>query len=515
MLPAGSILVSNKINDAMIRQINILTILTMFCAVLAMPAYGQWFSWESRSGLSYDQVVTLGNEMAQRGYAPTRIESSVENGELKFASIWIKEKELSKERWQFGVKLDEEAFLDQVNRMKSQGFAPIDVSVSPENGQPIFSGIWASGAMANWQSRHGLTKADVISRTKDNAQKGLELVDINAYPTAGGIRYAAIWGDPGLGQQINLVGVSESEFRKELANLPAGFVPYNINVSGLLGQMYYSVIFVKDDSFVYDIRYGMDEPNLQAYFNRQVDAGFAPHGITAYNQAGAPRYAAIFAKKKQERPLQSPVYALPDVSLPAASGRTLAIEPVLQQTKVWCWLAVGEMVFRHYGIKNANPGGNFQCGIIGTLMSDTECSTGCFNARCIRPSGSNLATVRMLKDYAWLASRRVLTADEGYELPFAAIKANIDDGRPIIAGISPIRRQYYDGAEHVALIVGYETKGSGVNVIVNDPFPYPPMGNPYTRNGAVALSDFRYRMPLRNFTQNLFWHWSIHNITIQ
>ena len=172
------------------------------------------------------------------------------------------------------------------------------------------------------------------------------------------------------------------------------------------------------------------------------------------------------------------------------------------------------MVFRHFGVRNNNPAGNFQCGIIGTIMSDTECYTNCFNARCIRPSGSNYATVKMLKDYAWLSSKRVLTASETYELPFAVIKANIDAQKPIIAGVSPTRKQYYEGAEHVALIVGYEAGPSGVNVIINDPYPYPPMGNFYTQNGATALSDYQYKMSLRDFTKNLFWHWSIHNISV-
>ena len=478
-------------------------------------ARSEWFSWESRAGLSYEQVVTLASEMATRGYAPTRIESNVENGELRFATIWIKEQELAKQRWQFGVRLNADALQRHVDDVKAKGFAPVDVAVATVAGQPVFSMISGTGALNNWQLRHGLTAREVITRTDEYARSGLDLIDINAYPTETGMRFAAIWGDAGFDGQVTEIAVTESQFQRQLERLPAGFVPFNVNVGSIGDETVYSGIFVKDDEHLYDVRYGLTEAQLQAYFDRQVDAGFAPHALAAYNIKLQPKYAAVFAKKRQTEVKANPVFTVPDIGLPTGTRRVLEIPPVYQQTKVWCWLAVGEMVFRHYGVRNNNTSGNFQCGIIGTIMSDTECYSNCFNARCIRGSGSNYATVKMLKDYAWMSSRRVLSASETYELPFAAIKANIDAGRPIIAGVSPTRRQYYEGAEHVALIVGYEAGPGGVHLIVNDPFPYPPMGNPYTRNGARAVSDYQYRIPMLNFTRDLFWHWSIHNISVE
>jgi hypothetical protein len=56
------------------------------------------------------------------------------------------------------------------------------------------------------------------------------------------------------------------------------------------------------------------------------------------------------------------------VGWPASTKASeLLIDPVYQQTPVWCWAAVGEMVFTHYGVANINPAGNFQCGIIALL----------------------------------------------------------------------------------------------------------------------------------------------------
>src|SRR5689334_6854940 len=45
----------------------------------------------------------------------------------------------------------------------------------------------------------------------------------------------------------------------------------------------------------------------------------------------------------------------------------LVVAPVQQETEVWCWLAVGEMVFRYYGLPSVNGFGDYQCGIVGAL----------------------------------------------------------------------------------------------------------------------------------------------------
>jgi len=47
-----------------------------------------------------------------------------------------------------------------------------------------------------------------------------------------------------------------------------------------------------------------------------------------------------------------------------SKAEQLSIDPEIQSSPVWCWLAVGKMVFRHFDIENVNPL-NYQCGIVG------------------------------------------------------------------------------------------------------------------------------------------------------
>jgi len=195
---------------------------------------------------------------------------------------------------------------------------------------------------------------------------------------------------------------------------------------------------------------------------------------------------------------------------PAAAAR-LPIAPVVQQTHVWCWVAVGEMIFRHAGVRGVNPVGNFQCGIVGLLAAGTPasaCATQC--ELCAVPAGSAAAIRDMLEDYP----RRV-AAVTGRPTP--RIRAHIvrralipgevvdeiDRTRPIVAGISPAGRPA-GGSAHVALIVGYEA--GGATLIVNDPYPFPGSQNPYfAAGGTPTQHPGAYRIPYHAFQRGLDW----------
>jgi hypothetical protein len=38
--------------------------------------------------------------------------------------------------------------------------------------------------------------------------------------------------------------------------------------------------------------------------------------------------------------------------------------------------------------------------------------------------------------------------------------------------------------------------------------------NPFLREGGVKLKNNQYKIAIRNFTEGVFWNWSIYNISI-
>ncbi len=194
----------------------------------------------------------------------------------------------------------------------------------------------------------------------------------------------------------------------------------------------------------------------------------------------------------------------------AAEQRRLPISPVMQQTPVWCWAAVAEMVLRYSGYPALNTA-SYQCGIVATLGG--PCAHNCGFPPCITGIGNTHNFARVLEAYPQVA--RMLTGRDfddlavelADRLSFDDIADEIDAGRPVVAGISPggLAPFLPDGiSEHVALIIGYAVRGERGYLIVNDPMPVQAIGfDPYLHAGARMLRPGQYEVSYRDFVIRL------------
>jgi hypothetical protein len=212
----------------------------------------------------------------------------------------------------------------------------------------------------------------------------------------------------------------------------------------------------------------------------------------------------------------------------AARAATLNIVPVVQQTPEWCWLATGEMIFRYYNIPANNA--NFQCGEARFQGAVQVAPTGpmAFNGPCWMNcvpcagvgAGSVQGLVNMIVQYPYGMS---IVTGQTYRLQTpkvslqpmqpAAVKAEIDAGRPIIAGISPGEGMQPLGiAQHAVLMVGYDNNGA--TLIINDPFFYQQAGMtpPYVQVGGAQLELGRFSVPFNAMIGRINWNNAVYGI---
>ncbi len=171
----------------------------------------------------------------------------------------------------------------------------------------------------------------------------------------------------------------------------------------------------------------------------------------------------------------------------------LPVRVVSQETPVWCWAASSEMVLNYLGYPNANPAGDFQCGIVAVTFP--ECDLNCF--QCIAPIGPLPNGVDVLKNYINYSNRQGFYRDDirpryVANPTFGEIRDAIDRGYPIIAGISPQGPPSNPAfTAHAVVITGYIDRGySDRAVIVNDPliFQYG-YANPYDVPGSAVADN--------------------------
>ena len=183
---------------------------------------------------------------------------------------------------------------------------------------------------------------------------------------------------------------------------------------------------------------------------------------------------------------------------PIPDGRSvLPIDPVVQQTQLWCWAAVSQMTLEYYGYGTINPVGDYQCGIVSLLGG--ICSVSCYS--CVVGIATTYNLAEALRRYQRLA-RSFGVGGDAFDphvtggLSAERIAREIRGSRPVMAGISTTGRGYSyppGFGEHVTLIVGYDKDGDAIDLIVNDPFPYAYIGHdPYLSVGAKRLKPGQY-----------------------
>jgi hypothetical protein len=204
--------------------------------------------------------------------------------------------------------------------------------------------------------------------------------------------------------------------------------------------------------------------------------------------------------------------------MPVRADVDLGIAPVQQATPVWCWLAVGEMLFRKLGVPAVNP--HYQCGVIGAISIATnqdDCARDC--RRCAFPAGTASTVLGMLVDYprraALLSGRSAprVFATHADALTPPELRRELEAGRPVLAGINPgllgggAAPDGFAASAHVALIVGYAERDGKLWLLVNDPFPFGPPSwpDPYLAAGATLVQPGRYAVPYATFTGGLGW----------
>lgn len=202
-------------------------------------------------------------------------------------------------------------------------------------------------------------------------------------------------------------------------------------------------------------------------------------------------------------------------SLAKASSETLSIGPVMQETPEWCWLAVGQMIFEHFDIPAVNP--DYQCGIVAYWGAHPTpygwqgpCMANC--RACPLPAGSFSTIAAMLHQYPRMAGAQpLLFTSSSSPVSTARIKDEIDNGRPILIGVTP-SGAHLPVSQHVALIVGYDEDEDIFYAIVNDPFPYRFYNiDPFVQLGGEMVEPGQYKIKYQTLRGPLRWRETIYN----
>jgi hypothetical protein len=131
---------------------------------------------------------------------------------------------------------------------------------------------------------------------------------------------------------------------------------------------------------------------------------------------------------------------------------------------------------------------------------------------CLNAGGTTQRIAAVMQLYAALARQMTGFFDPNFRVQTLGILApqqivsQINSRTPIVAGISPGSVPYPPGlgvSQHAVVIVGYDDTAGSFKVVINDPYPYPPMAIPYVNAGAAMIAYGQYLVPYELFV-NVF-----------
>lgn len=178
-----------------------------------------------------------------------------------------------------------------------QGYRLTDVSGYNVNGTVRYAALWEKKAGPEWVARHGMSSADYQSYYNTYVGQGYRLTLVDGYESGGQARYAAIWEKTTGPALVARHGLTSAQYQAQYDQwVGQGYRLSLVEGYGVGGTDYYAAIWEKTTGPALVARHGMTAATYQSNFDTFVGQGYRLTHVSAYQLAGADRYAAIWEK---------------------------------------------------------------------------------------------------------------------------------------------------------------------------------------------------------------------------
>ncbi len=153
------------------------------------------FPWKVVWGKSQSYFSKSISSMRSQGYRLHDLEVYKDEGDTRFAGIFLKDPRGAYVRW----RLTRGQFDRDFKVMTRQGYTPIDLEVINERGTLRYSSVWIENPGGpGWRMRWGLTNGEFLDELDTYRSKGYRPIDIEVYGIGARTRYGYVMvHDPG------------------------------------------------------------------------------------------------------------------------------------------------------------------------------------------------------------------------------------------------------------------------------------------------------------------------------
>jgi CubicO group peptidase (beta-lactamase class C family) len=154
--------------------------------------YAMNLGWASFRNISSNRFSQLFDQYSNNGYILIDIDAYTLDNNLRYAMIW--RQNTDNRAWAAHRDLSSQAYGDLWTDYRDRGFRVVDQEAYMTSQGLRFAGIWVENKEGfSWSSRRNMTSDDYAEYFIEQKDLGRRIIDLEIYSTDAGIRYAAIW----------------------------------------------------------------------------------------------------------------------------------------------------------------------------------------------------------------------------------------------------------------------------------------------------------------------------------
>ncbi len=257
--------------------------------------YEKGLQWVSLRDLTSAEFSTNFKKYTKAGYLMIDVDAYKSGSNLRYAMVWRKNKD--NRGWAEHRDMTSDQYHAKWQEYKTKGYRPLDVESYRVNGTQKYAGIWVQNKERyGWSSKRNLTASQYGTYFQEQRAKGYRVVDIEAYQTSGGTRYAAIWVQ-------NKENVAWAQFRdmsrsayqdKVNEYSRKGYIVVDFEAYKIGNSDRYAAIWEKRAGFASQTRTNRTKREFANLWREYRDKGYRLVDFERYSTAGGTKYGGIW-----------------------------------------------------------------------------------------------------------------------------------------------------------------------------------------------------------------------------
>lgn len=254
-------------------------------------------AWASNRDLTSQQFSQRFDSYRDRGFMMIDIDAYPTSRGIRYSMIW--RENTDGRGWAEHRGLTSDGYNDRWRQYRDRGFRPHDIETWTTGSGRRWAGIWVENREGlRWSSHRGLTHEAYGDLFDEKSDDGFRLLDMEAYQTGSGMRYAAIWIENKDNRPwAQLRNMTRQRYQQEVdARSANGFRVVDYEAYQTPTGLRYAAIWERKPGFAWQTRTNRTRTQFANLWRQYRDEGYRLVDFERYETSSGPRYAGVWAE---------------------------------------------------------------------------------------------------------------------------------------------------------------------------------------------------------------------------